>query len=174
MSGRSVIPARPTAYKGIKMRSRLEADYASALDRDGRAWTYEPACFGGPEGQWLPDFKLADTGAYVEVKPEYLIENDSADILDVYNRVDKILRRMTVAWLSEPDAALSLVFWRYGADQAGAPLSIECQASYPGWLAYTPSAPELPMLWPGMGQIIAIGRDIASNRGDIFKPGGKK
>lgn len=40
------IKARPTIYKGIQMRSRLEADYAAALDRDscrcfGRGWARE-------------------------------------------------------------------------------------------------------------------------------------
>ena len=61
------IQARPTLYKGIRMRSRLEADYASSLDRRGIDWQYEPTCFGGPDGQWLPDFKTG-TGHYVEVK----------------------------------------------------------------------------------------------------------
>lgn len=35
-------PARPTVYKGIKMRSRLEASYAEQLDRDGAHWAYLP------------------------------------------------------------------------------------------------------------------------------------
>ena len=48
---------RPTVYKGIEMRSRLEADYAAHLDRSGVKWEYEPTCFAGPKGQWLPDFR---------------------------------------------------------------------------------------------------------------------
>lgn len=50
--------ARPTTYSGIKMRSRLEALFAEELDQWGIGWTYEPECFAGPGGQYLPDFKL--------------------------------------------------------------------------------------------------------------------
>ena len=64
----STIQARPTLYNGIQMRSRLEADYASCLDRGGIDWKYEPTCFAGPDGQWLPDFKTKP-GGYIEVKP---------------------------------------------------------------------------------------------------------
>lgn len=173
-SNAPAIPARPTVYKGIQMRSRLEADYAAALDRDERPWTYEPTCFAGPDSQWLPDFKAEMTSAYIEVKPAYLIENDAETFMDVYARVDKILTRMTVAWLSEPDATLNLVFWRYGGSQEEAPLSIECAPGYPGWLAYTPSTLDLPMLWPGMGQILAVGHDLAGSTGFVFKPGGPR
>ena len=55
--------ARPTTYSGIKMRSRLEALFAEELDRWGIGWTYEPECFAGPDGQYLPDFKL-DIGVF--------------------------------------------------------------------------------------------------------------
>ncbi len=152
------IPARPTVYKGIQMRSRLEADYASALDRDGEKWEYEPTCFAGPDGQWLPDFRIGHDGIYVEVKPAYLIEWDTPDLDGVYERVDKVLRRMTVAWLSEPQAPLQLVFWSYGREQIGAPLVILGTPRSPGWFAYTPSTLDVPMLWPGMGQLTAVAK----------------
>lgn len=70
--------ARPTTYRGITMRSRLEAGFATWLDRSHIAWEYEPLVHAGPAGQYLPDFLLhgvhdtltAQTGAvYVEVKP---------------------------------------------------------------------------------------------------------
>lgn len=154
MSKRPYIPARQTTYKGIKMRSRLEADYASALDRDGCPWEYEPTCFAGPDGQWLPDFRI-EGSTYVELKPAYLIEWDTDSWLEVYDRVDEILRKMTVAWLSEPKACLQLIFWIYGLDQVQAPLSILGVPGGPGWLAYTPSTLDLPMVWPGMGQLTA-------------------
>jgi hypothetical protein len=147
-----VIPARPTVYKGIRMRSRLEADYASALDRDGETWEYEPTCFGAAKGQWLPDFRISADGIYVEVKPAYLMAYDGPSILDTYDRVDKILKRMTVAWESEPDAHLMLVFWIYGLEQVEAPLSILGSKGSAGWAAYTPGTVDLPLLWPGMGQ----------------------
>jgi len=156
MSKRPHIPARPTVYKGIQMRSRLEADYASALDRDGRQWDYETTCFAGPDGQWLPDFRLDDGGAYVELKPAYLIEWDTRELDDVYDRVDEILRKMTVAWLSEPKAHLELVFWSYGLDQVQAPLTVTGSSSGPIWHTYSPSTLDVPMLWPGMGQTDAV------------------
>jgi hypothetical protein len=157
MSKRPHIPARPTVYKGIQMRSRLEADYASALDRDGRPWEYEPTCFAGPDGQWLPDFRTADGSVtYVEVKPAYLIEWDTRELDDVYDRIDKILRQMATAWLSEPAAFLQLVFWSYGLEQIQAPLTIMGSHKGPHWVTYTPSTLDVPMLWPGMGQMDAV------------------
>lgn len=73
--------ARPTIYKGIQMRSRLEAGYAAWLDQWGFDWEYEPQAFASPQGQYLPDFLLKNvpeanvagrvsaTDVYVEVKP---------------------------------------------------------------------------------------------------------
>lgn len=155
MSRRPSIPARKTVYKGITMRSRLEADYASALDRDGQSWQYEPECFAGPDGQWLPDFRIDDR-TYVELKPAYLIEWDTRELDDVYDRVDKILRQMSVVWLSKPEAHLQLVFWSYGLDQVQAPLAIAGSSGGPIWSASTPSTLDVPMLWPGMRQTDAV------------------
>lgn len=154
---RTRIPARPTTYKGIQMRSRLEADYASALDRDGETWTYESKCFGGPDGQWLPDFTVGMHGIYTEIKPAYLIVWDTKEQHEVYDRVDKILRQMSVAWLSEPDAYLQLIFWEYGKEQVEAPLSIMGCPDPIQWLCYTPSTLDLPLVWPGMGQLERLG-----------------
>lgn len=50
--------ARPTTYKGIAMRSRLEARVAAWLDSLGIRWTYEPHAFASEKGQYLPDFEL--------------------------------------------------------------------------------------------------------------------
>lgn len=75
------IAARPTTYKGIRMRSRLEAGYAAWLDKWGFTWEYEPQCFATERGQYLPDFLLHNVpivdgdprrnteSVYVEVKP---------------------------------------------------------------------------------------------------------
>ena len=72
------IKARTTMYKGIKMRSRLEADFAAFLDQSDADWDYEPFCFAGPDGQWLPDFLVILNGhrIYIEVKPESLDGDD--------------------------------------------------------------------------------------------------
>lgn len=150
------IKARPTTYKGIQMRSRLEADYAAALDRDGEKWEYEPTCFAGPDGQWLPDFRIGHDSIYTELKPAHLIAWDTREPLGVYERIDKILQQMTVTWLSEPEATLRLVFWSYGCEQMEAPLVIMGSQLGPRWLAYMPSTLDLPMLWPGMGQAQSV------------------
>jgi len=48
------IPAIPTVYKGIEMRSRLEAKWAAFFDAVGLPWEYEPIKLDG----WWPDFRL--------------------------------------------------------------------------------------------------------------------
>jgi hypothetical protein len=102
---RDVIKSRPTLYRGILMRSRLEADFAQFLDLVEADWEYEPVCFAGPSGQWLPDFRVTRPGyhVYFEIKPE------STD----RDHIDALLQQMTVAWLSEPTATLQLVLWTY-------------------------------------------------------------
>ena len=59
---------RPTTYKGIEMRSRLEAAFAQFLDSRGKSWEYEPRCYADQEGQCLPGFRIGHN-AYLEVKP---------------------------------------------------------------------------------------------------------
>lgn len=101
--------ARPTTYRGIEMRSRLEAGYAAWLDRRGWDWSYEPRAFGSEAGQYLPDFQVNDvqvripgqeprtSTAFVEVKPSYAGLDH-----------DQVARRMAVIWESDPDALLLL------------------------------------------------------------------
>lgn len=109
---RDPIKARPTLYKGIRMRSRLEASFAAALDHHGLSWEYEPTCFAGPDGQWLPDFRLTTwEDCYIEVKPPSLLTGDAQDRI---SDISKILTQMSVAWLSEPETPIELVVWKYG------------------------------------------------------------
>ena len=157
---RPIIPARPTVYKGVQMRSRLEADYAGYLDRQlpvwGGTWRYEPVCFGSEADQWLPDFSVDYHGSrsYTEVKPvglldEWVEENRS-------NEIDALLTRISVAWESEPEAQLELVFWEYKAKSA--PLSIIATSNIAPWVVYEAGS-RWPhgYLWPGMGQWVAVG-----------------
>lgn len=51
-----MIKARPTVYRGIQMRSRLEAKAARAFDRVGAWWLYEPLCYANARTEYLPDF----------------------------------------------------------------------------------------------------------------------
>ena len=139
------IQARPTLYKGIRMRSRLEADYAAYLDREGWQWEYEPECFASPDGQWLPDFRLRwgphGGETFVELKPAGRLDADYMD-----GSVDKHLTRMTIAWASKPEAHLALVYWRY---EGSAAMEIISDGQRMPWLARGGS---LPLLWTGMGQ----------------------
>jgi hypothetical protein len=91
----TVWKARPTTYKGVAMRSRLEARFAAFLDAEGFEWIYEPRAYAGDGGQYLPDFVLPQTEypAYVEVKPTLELALAATG-------------RMQVIWESEPNAIL--------------------------------------------------------------------
>lgn len=98
---------RPTFYKGIKMRSRMEATAAALFDRFGASWEYEPMCFASEAGQYLPDFLVtgliedclddhchADMApVYVEIKPHGLIDK-------------QVKQRMEIVWASDPTVGL--------------------------------------------------------------------
>jgi hypothetical protein len=90
------IKARPTKYKGIQMRSRLEARFAESLDRVGCSWEYEPECFADETGQYLPDFviRCARTSVYIEVKPTSRAASDA------------LTGRMPVILSSDPEAEI--------------------------------------------------------------------
>jgi hypothetical protein len=120
--------ARPTLYKGKRMRSRLEADYARHLDEVNAGgpesalhfeWHYESECFAGPDGQWLPDFvkefpKVRGYREFIEVKPAHIVA-DAWKKPGNSAAIDGILLKMSQAWLSDPAAVLVLDFWLYGA-----------------------------------------------------------
>lgn len=92
------IPARPTVYNGIRMRSRLEAAFAATLDRTPFSWSYEPQAFGARgRRQYLPDFRVEmKTGVvWIEVKPT---------VEDAFIAME----RMSVIWLNDPDANLAV------------------------------------------------------------------
>lgn len=61
------LTARPTAYRGVTFRSRLEATWAAFFDLAGWRWEYEPVDAEG----WVPDFFLFghEGPLPVEVKP---------------------------------------------------------------------------------------------------------
>lgn len=90
--------ARPTVYKGKRMRSRLEATWAAFFDRHQMGWKYEPRAFASELGQYLPDFYVvgSEGGAYVEVKG---VLPDAA----------AVRRRMEIIYHSDPNAQLLLV-----------------------------------------------------------------
>jgi hypothetical protein len=96
--GGYIDPTR-TEYRGVVMRSRLEADFARHLDAKRVEWTYEPAVFRCPgERGYLPDFRLIHNGeeTYVEVKPT---------IAQAVAAMDRVI----CIWDSRPDALLVVV-----------------------------------------------------------------
>lgn len=91
MTDSTPLKARPTTYKGIKMRSRLEAGFAAWLDSVDISWEYEPGCFADETGQYLPDFRLdgvpvnngCPTALYVEIKPA----DPELDVMGAWRRM---------------------------------------------------------------------------------------
>ena len=58
----------PTAYGGIRFRSKLEAGWAEFFDRHRIEWAYEPEGFAFEGVCYLPDFYLPEIKTIVEVK----------------------------------------------------------------------------------------------------------
>lgn len=111
------IKARPTVYKGIQMRSRLEAHAASRLDHVGIPWEYEPDCFASEAGQCLPDFKLFGKPFYLEVKPLGVLSTEQIKALrrKAYDIIETTIKG-DFAWVvweveSTPDPSKALVEW---------------------------------------------------------------
>lgn len=121
------LPARPTVYRGIQMRSRLEADFARWLDdpdnevfyrgRDSATWEYEPTCFASPDGQYLPDFRIPDPDgvehAYIEIKPPAALQDAGGEWF--HDSIEGVLQSLELIWESEPAATLYLIAWEYEA-----------------------------------------------------------
>lgn len=80
------IKPRPTFYKGIEYRSRLEATWACFFDLCGWSFRYEPMDLNG----WVPDFELTSKSRkrlLVEVKPENLESFDRLELqLSAYGK----------------------------------------------------------------------------------------
>jgi hypothetical protein len=69
LDGDMTIEALPTWYADTVFRSALEASWAATLDSLRIAWEYEPETITLPSGAvYIPDFRLPDIGAWLEVK----------------------------------------------------------------------------------------------------------
>lgn len=142
------IPARPTLYKGIRMRSRLEANFAEFLDGRGDEWAYEPECFAGDGGQWLPDFGLMPArgkhALYVEVKPAGFLQAWGDEC---HARVTAIMRQMEIARQTDPKCNLWLWFWSYSEDEHSTLMA--CLAGETSWRVTSPAIHNsVGLLWP--------------------------
>lgn len=64
--------ARPTHYKGVEYKSRLESMWAKEFDKRGLDFKYEPFSFNMPDEHiYTPDFMIkgAKTVMWFEIKP---------------------------------------------------------------------------------------------------------
>lgn len=100
--------ARKTTYKGIEMRSRLEAGFAQWLDWWNLEWQYEPCAYASPNGQYLPDFLVTNSTLDAHVV-RLLFEVKPAPFDDL----ELIGRQADIVWAT-PGAAAALVLVRPG------------------------------------------------------------
>lgn len=106
----ALIKARPTIYKGVQMRSRLEAGFAQWLDGWDMEWEYEPHAYADGFGQYLPDFCLRDVdvfGPNGTSRRDVYIDCKPATTETFVNAADLGLR-MSSIWSSDPDAVLAM------------------------------------------------------------------
>jgi hypothetical protein len=69
LAGDMTVEALPTWYADTTFRSALEASWAATLDTLNIRWEYEPETVTLPSGAaYIPDFRLPDIGAWLEVK----------------------------------------------------------------------------------------------------------
>lgn len=99
------LKARPTVYKGIKMRSRLEAGYAAWLDRHAFNWEYEPCAFTDDSGvQYLPDFRLSGVSVLGRDKPATVYVEVKPAGWEDYDTYTHLVGRLSTIRRSDPDA----------------------------------------------------------------------
>ncbi len=80
---------KPTTYRSVKFRSRLEARWACFFDLLEWPWEYEPFDCDG----WAPDFQLigAKESVLVEVKPVAHFPEDVAEKIEKTNPEQDVL-----------------------------------------------------------------------------------
>lgn len=67
----NTISARPTSYRHVLTRSRLEARWLIFFDAIRVPWQYEPEDFSLPSRGYRPDLWLPSKECWAEIKPEY-------------------------------------------------------------------------------------------------------
>lgn len=126
----SPLAARPTIYRGIEMRSRLEALWAAHYDREARdptcdlrSWEYEPCCYASLDGQYLPDFRL-DYGEYVEY----------VDVKGTLKAPRALMAKMEIILASEPLVMLQIAVGKPDEEHRSWGGSVLPQT--PGWVGW--------------------------------------
>lgn len=92
---RPYIRAIETEYQGYRMRSRLEARWATFYTSLGIEWRYETDGFNMGRRRYLPDFYLPHLRSWVEIKGEEPTEEE----------------RQKAFWLSQATRQDVFVFW---------------------------------------------------------------
>lgn len=102
------IAAIPTTYRGIRMRSRLEAKWAAMFDLMGWKWEYEAIDLNG----WVPDFlilKIENPPAkiikpiLVEIKPIYYYDFPKEIILKIEKSLNHSVEYHVLIFGINPD-----------------------------------------------------------------------
>lgn len=70
----------PTRYRGIVMRSALEARVAAMLDRHDVRWEYEPRSFQLGGLRYVPDFWLPEITTWLEAKGAWRSQDDALKV----------------------------------------------------------------------------------------------
>jgi len=156
---------RETIYKGTRFKSRLEADFAGWLDKQGWQWEYEPRAYAadilGEHVQYLPDFRVVDEAnrvTFAEVKPHDWPIGEDEGRAHLY----PLLARMQIIWEAEPEAELALVLRKWGA---GHRVIVQAAGDTRVWRYISADVP-LKLVLPGMGQWAAI----ADRRATVLQP----
>jgi hypothetical protein len=74
---------KQTEYKGVVFRSTWEAKFAFQLDDLKIAWQYEPRVFSYENRHYTPDFYLPQFDLYIEIKPDFFVDEEVINKLNV-------------------------------------------------------------------------------------------
>ena len=75
--GNHTFKSKTGTYRGVPMRSQLEAQWATVFDFLGVPWQYEPRTFRTPQGGYVPDFLVGRVRPWwLEIKGPEPTERD--------------------------------------------------------------------------------------------------
>jgi hypothetical protein len=83
--------SRPTVYRGIQFRSRIEARWAVIFDFFGIQWEFEPEHYSLPVGNYLPDFWLVGQDCWIEIKGPHPTEFEQAKARGLARLTQKVV-----------------------------------------------------------------------------------
>jgi len=128
MDFRSVLPS---AYRGIRFRSRTEARWAIYFEALGIPWEYEVEGFALPSGNYAPDFLLPPRDSV----PARWVEIKNGPVTEIDQRLARELAELTglavVTFVGPPITSRdSGMEWRPGGSYAEpVGIEVECDSS---------------------------------------------